>query len=130
MIVNKADWELSNGVNIEGLARQRDVNKLAKRIEELEKIVTVNEVHIEFGYTVRSKYPFHKLTTRHADILNKFAYDQYLLGTDVKVVEEELGKLADSLSDELNDAAWIRACQELNEEHLIRMRNAARDVVE
>ena len=111
----------SKGVNIEGLARQRDVNKLAKRIEELEKIVTVNEVHTEFGYTVRCEHPVAMLTRTDVLKLNEFAQDQYLLGTDVEIVEEELGNLANSLINEsiidgLNNSAFRRQFQELNKE--------------
>ena len=119
------NWELSKGVNIEGLARQRDLNKLAEqlvdRMEALEKIVTVNEVHTEFGYTVRCEHPVAMLTRTDVLKLNEFAQDQYLLGTDVETVEEELGNLANSLINEsiidgLNNTAFRRQFQRLNEE--------------
>ena len=41
-------WELSKGVNIDGLARQRDLNKLVKRIEKLEAGITYNTPHGSF----------------------------------------------------------------------------------
>ena len=47
-VVTDGDWELSKGVNIEGLARQRDVNKLAKRIDTLEAGATYNTSYGSF----------------------------------------------------------------------------------